>query len=151
MWLISPKRSCGSRQLAPSSPRTARAMDATAVRRLLCASKAPLGRVGDVMVQVYKDDARAFAHTTFLRGEVAIVDPAGRCRQRVGRGRCRRAVGRGTVVQICLVHSERATSDYNLGSLWHLRRTLSDYNRAALRAGQPLVPMDANGFIALPL
>ena len=143
MWLISPKRSCGSRQLAPSSPRTARAMDAASVRGLLCASKAPLDRVGDVMVRVYKDDARAFAHTTFLRGEVAIVAPAGRCRHQDGRGRCRRAVSRGAVVQICIVHSERTTSDYNLYSLWHFHRTLSDYNRAALRAGQPLVPMES--------
>ena len=71
-------------------------MDAASVRKLLCAAKAPLGRVGDVLVQEYKDDMHAFARgAVTLRGHVAPVEPWSRCKHRNGRGRCRSAISRG--------------------------------------------------------
>ena len=87
------------------------------MRKLLCAARVPFGSAVDVVVQMYKDDARDFARRSMLHGEVEIVHPPERCKKRVGRGRCRRAVSRGCIIQLCVSHMETAVSDYNLDSL----------------------------------
>ena len=89
-------------------------MDAASVRKLLCASKAPLGNAGTAILQAYKDDARDFARRSMFHRDVAIVDPPGRCKKKVGGGRCRRTISRGAIVQLCRTHMETDVSDYNL-------------------------------------
>ena len=113
-------------------------MDAASVRKLLCASKAPLGNAGAAIIQAYKDDARDFARRSMFHRNVAIVDPPGRCKKKVGRGRCRRTISHGAIVQLCHTHMETDVSDYNLDDArtFHVWASKSDdlaVRRVAMR------------------
>ena len=117
-------------------------MDAASVRKLFCVSKDPLGKVGKALLEGYKDDARAFAQSTMFRGDVTLVEPAKRCRKRIGGGRCRRSVSDGAIIQVCTKHSRSETSDANLDGFRVFLRGLSAYNREARRLGAWEVPVD---------
>ena len=74
-------------------------MDPSSARALACASKQPLGRVFDVVVQVYIEDHRSA--TVFVTTPEV---PESRCIMPVTHGRCRKTVSRVAIVQYCWKH-----------------------------------------------
>lgn len=79
-------------------------MDVASVRKLLSTAKAPLGRVGDVLITEYKDDRHdwlMYNRPPWLR---VPVEPLSRCKHRIGRGHCRSAVSCVAIMQLCAKH-----------------------------------------------
>ena len=93
------------------------AMDLRSAHALLMVAKN--NRVVDVMLTLYKDEAKAFGRDSCFRVNVPEreVFPANRCRMPRGGGRCRGATSELSIAQMCTYHQLRQTGDLNIDSV----------------------------------
>ena len=88
---------------------------ATACALTMCCRN---NRVQEIMLTMYKDEAKTFARNNSLFFlDIIQVPPMNRCRERRGRGRCRGAPSELALTQMCAYHQERRTGDLNVNCL----------------------------------